>query len=241
MPVDDPSDIIKRIQSGNWNESDLEYLRQLLQSHDNDTLQQLGKFNISIDEGKDIHIGDRNYFNWSDEAIQAVVEVVQQGKGVAVFNPTGKVTIYNYNNNFGEEQSAPELTPEEQKQVVCDFLTEVEANFKHIKLFHTKQPIVLTDQYIPIQVTIERRYRKLTESIGSYAESEAELRQVYALKGSDGQLPESKEEIKRTVVDWEKARKEHEKIMVLADPGMGKSTLLKMEALTTAQQERQKL
>ncbi|NEP25591.1 hypothetical protein [Moorena sp. SIO3I6] len=110
MPVDNPSDIIKRIQSGNWNESDLESLRQLLQSNDNDTLQQLSKFNISIDEGKDIHIGDRNYFNWSDEAIQAVVEVVQQGKGVAVFNPTGKVTIYNYNNNFREEQSTPELT-----------------------------------------------------------------------------------------------------------------------------------
>ncbi|NEO25003.1 hypothetical protein, partial [Moorena sp. SIO4A5] len=183
MPVDNPSDLIKRIQSGNCNQSDLEYLRQLLQSNDNDTLQQLSKFNISIDEGKDIHIGDRNYFNWSDEAIQAVVEVVQQGKGVAVFNPTGKVSIYYYN-NFGEEQSTPELTPEEQKQVVHKFLTEVEDKFKHIKLFHTKQPIVLTDQYIPIQVTIERRYKKLTESIGSYAESEAELRQVYALKGS---------------------------------------------------------
>ncbi|NEP53026.1 MAG: hypothetical protein F6K65_31185 [Moorea sp. SIO3C2] len=54
------TDIIQHIQSGNWNDSDLESLRQLLQSNDNDTLQQLSKFNISIDEGREIHIGDRS-------------------------------------------------------------------------------------------------------------------------------------------------------------------------------------
>jgi HEAT repeat protein len=123
---------------------------------------------------------------------------------------------------------------EPKKNAVCDFLTEIEDNFKHIKLFHTQQPIVLTDQYIPIQVTLERRYKKLTEDIGSYAESEAELKQAYALKGIH-------EESQQTQVDWKKAKKDHEKIVMLADPGMGKSTLLRMEALTTAQQERQKL
>ncbi|MGB3532149.1 MAG: trypsin-like peptidase domain-containing protein, partial [Microcoleaceae cyanobacterium] len=129
---------------------------------------------------------------------------------------------------------------EPEKNAVYDFLAEIEKNFKHIKLFHTQQPIILTDQYIPIQVTLERRYKKFTETTWSYAESEAEIKQAYALKGTDDEL-QQKEEIKRVVVNWKEAKKNHKKIVVLADPGMGKSTLLKMEALTTAQQERQKL
>ncbi|MEB3281257.1 MAG: hypothetical protein VKK42_20265 [Lyngbya sp.] len=117
-----PTDIIQRIQSGNWNNSDLESLRQLLQNNDNETLQQLGKFNVSIDRGREIHIGDSNYFNWSDEAIQAVVEVVQAGKAVAVFNPTGEVTIYNYNNYYREETTtvSVELT-EEADNLPCPY------------------------------------------------------------------------------------------------------------------------
>ncbi|NET14195.1 MAG: pentapeptide repeat-containing protein [Okeania sp. SIO1H6] len=118
----DSSDIIKRIQSGELNDSDLESLRQLLQNNDNETLQQLGKFNVSIDEGKEIHIGDRNYFNWNDEAIQAVVEVVQQGKAVAVFNPTGKVTIYNYYNYYREETTTASVdTTEETDNLPCPY------------------------------------------------------------------------------------------------------------------------
>ena len=117
-----PNDIINRIQSGNWNDSELESLRQLLQNNDRETLQQLGKFNVSIDEGREIHIGDRYYLNWSDEAIQAVVEVVQQGKAVAVFNPTGKVTIYNYYNYYREETTTASVdTTEEADNLPCPY------------------------------------------------------------------------------------------------------------------------
>ncbi|NET14194.1 MAG: WD40 repeat domain-containing protein, partial [Okeania sp. SIO1H6] len=116
------NEIIKRIQSGEINNSDLESLRELLHNNDNETLQQLGKFNVSIDDGKKIHIGDRNYFNWSDEAIQAVVEVVQQGKAVAVFNPTGKVTIYNYYNYYREETiTVPDEATEETDNLPCPY------------------------------------------------------------------------------------------------------------------------
>ncbi|NES05250.1 MAG: hypothetical protein F6K22_21960 [Okeania sp. SIO2F4] len=117
-----PNDIINRIRSGNWNDSDLESLRQLLKNNDNETLQQLGKFNVSIDDGKKIHIGDRNYFNWSDEAIQAVVEVVQQGKDVTVINSTGKVSIYNYYNYYREETTTiPDETTEETDNLPCPY------------------------------------------------------------------------------------------------------------------------
>ncbi|MFB2924129.1 HEAT repeat domain-containing protein [Aerosakkonema funiforme] len=122
---------------------------------------------------------------------------------------------------------------EPQKNAVANFLAEIEEQYKFIRLFHTAQEIVLQDQYIPIQVTLERKYRHEVESFWGYLESEAEAKRAYAFKGFD--------ESRQVEVDWEKARKEHQKIMVLADPGMGKSTLLKMEALTTAKAEREKL
>lgn len=100
-----PQNVIERIQSKDWNNSDIESLRQLLFNNDKETLQQLAKYNVNITEGKDIHIGDRTYYSWDEKAIKAVVEVVQKG-AVAIFNPTGKVTIYNYYNYYREETTA---------------------------------------------------------------------------------------------------------------------------------------
>ena len=121
-----------------------------------------------------------------------------------------------------------------QKNAVCQFLQDIEDNFKYIRLFHTQQEIVLKQQYIPIQVTLERKYRHEVETSWGYAESEAELKRAYALKGIV-------EESQRSQVDWEEAKNQHKRIIVLADPGMGKSTLLKREAGLTAQREIQKL
>jgi len=121
-----------------------------------------------------------------------------------------------------------------QKNAVCQFLQDIEYNFKSIRLFHTQQEIVLKQQYIPIQVTLERKYRHEVETTWGYAESEAELKRAYALKGIV-------EESQRSQVDWEEAKNKHKRIIVLADPGMGKSTLLKMEAGLTAQGEIEKL
>ena len=118
-----------------------------------------------------------------------------------------------------------------QKNAVCGFLAEIEDRFKYIRLLHIReQRIVLQDQYIPIQVTLERKYKHDVETIFSYAESEGELKRVYALKHQKDSQP--------TQVDWAEAKKQHQRIMVLADPGMGKSTLLKMEAGLTAESER---
>ncbi|MGM3307266.1 NACHT domain-containing protein [Anabaena sp. WFMT] len=116
-----------------------------------------------------------------------------------------------------------------QKEAVCNFLNQIITDFQHIelKLFHTTQPIILKDQYIPIQVTLERKYTHTIETTWSYAESEAEMKRAYSLNRL--------EELKRTQVDWPEAKKQHQRLMVLADPGMGKSTLLKREAYLTAQ------
>jgi phage terminase Nu1 subunit (DNA packaging protein) len=128
----------------------------------------------------------------------------------------------------------PSLSKQAQKNAVCRFLKEIENNFKYDKLLHIpEQPIILKDQYIPIQVTLERKYTHAVETTWGYAESEAELKQAYALKRLEESQPSQ--------VDWKEAKKQHPRIIVLADPGMGKSTLLRREACLNAQEERQSL
>jgi energy-coupling factor transporter ATP-binding protein EcfA2 len=133
--------------------------------------------------------------------------------------------------------SAPELSPEELWAATLAFLQDIENKFKKTRLFHTKQPIVLKDQYVPIQVTLEPHKRDV-ETLRGYWETEEKLKRAYALKGGE---EKAEEELKRQQVDWQEAKQKHQRIMVLADPGMGKSTLLRMEAGITAQQELQKL
>jgi HEAT repeat protein/pimeloyl-ACP methyl ester carboxylesterase len=137
--------------------------------------------------------------------------------------------------NVGDSKaSVPSLSSEVQREAVGQFLQSIESRFNTISLFHTNEPIILSEQYIPIQVTLERRYKHTVETAWSYAESEAELKRIYALKGGE-------EEIKRQQVSWKDAKREHSRIVVLADPGMGKSTLLRMEVGTTIQDSRQVL
>ena len=127
------------------------------------------------------------------------------------------------------------LSPEKEREAVRQLLAAIAGSYNTIKLFHTLEPIILKEQYIPIQVTLERRYKHTIETTWGYAESEAELRRIYALKGS------GEEEIKRQQVDWQEAKRQESRIVVLADPGMGKSTLLGMEVCTTVEQSCQAL
>ncbi len=120
---------------------------------------------------------------------------------------------------------------EPEKNAVCEFLEDIENNFKYIQLFHSKQQIVLKEQYIPIQVSLETKRKDVEEFFVRDVESEEESKRAYAMKATG-------EENQRTQVDWKEAKQKHEKIMVLADPGMGKSTLLRMEAALKAVEER---
>ena len=89
------------------------------------------------------------------------------------------------------------------------------------KLFHAPdRQIPIDSQYISIEVTLERRFLHEVEDFHTgYAESEEELKRAYALKGTheDEQQP--------TQVPWEDAKKKHPRLMVLADPGMSKTTM----------------
>lgn len=68
--------VLRRIQKGLQTAEDINYLCQRLIAGDHQLTSQLGKYNINIGEGKEIHIGDRIYLEWSEEAIKALVKVL---------------------------------------------------------------------------------------------------------------------------------------------------------------------
>ena len=77
MSSDELNAIIERIESGTQTATDVEALRVALTDRSQD-LRQLGKYNVNIGQGQDIHIGDRFYVEWNDEAIQALIQVVRK-------------------------------------------------------------------------------------------------------------------------------------------------------------------
>jgi hypothetical protein len=215
-------------------------------------------------------------------------------------------------------ESLDKLGLDPEKNAVCQFLQAIETDerLNSFKLFHSQKPIVLKDQYIPIQVDLELKPRQEMET-SRKKESGVELKHTYAYKSAGKaesqdlvdpgiektillkmemvkavreeveRLRANKETVNNVIfplfsdfnkalkwekqfeideaiknlvyayvyrgvgeasqehefqlkrVPWEQAKRQNLKLMVLADPGMGKTTLLKMEAVRTAKEERE--
>ncbi|HEY9691091.1 MAG TPA: GUN4 domain-containing protein [Oculatellaceae cyanobacterium] len=69
--------LIGRIAVGKYTEDDLQVLLRALSTSKDQNILQLGKYNVNIGQGNEIHIGDRIYFEWNEEAIQKLVEVIR--------------------------------------------------------------------------------------------------------------------------------------------------------------------
>lgn len=83
MNNNDISGIMNRIASGKHTDEDIAILCQVLLSGDDRQLSiQLGKYNVNITEGKEIHIGDRIYQQWDKEAMEALVKTIQETSGI---------------------------------------------------------------------------------------------------------------------------------------------------------------
>ncbi len=72
------NNIINRITSGEHTDADISVLRKVLSSGDRQAAIQLGKYNVNIGDGKEIHIGDRIYNQWDEQVIQALVKAIQE-------------------------------------------------------------------------------------------------------------------------------------------------------------------
>ncbi|MFN6563427.1 MAG: SUMF1/EgtB/PvdO family nonheme iron enzyme [Nostoc sp. ChiSLP01] len=68
--------IFDRIRDGIQNDGDILLLRQWLKNSDDQHVLQIGKNIINIADGKDIHIGDRTYYNTDAQTIKAVIQEV---------------------------------------------------------------------------------------------------------------------------------------------------------------------
>lgn len=80
--------LINRIADGEYTDADITALRNMLSSSDAQALIQLGKYNVNITDGKEIHIGDRIYQQLNEEAIQALVKAIQKVNWQCVANLT---------------------------------------------------------------------------------------------------------------------------------------------------------
>ncbi len=78
MTAENLDTIIDKIAQNDHTEADLLILRQAIYSGDRQAATQLGKYNVNIGDGKEIHICDRIYQQWNDEAIQVLVEAIQK-------------------------------------------------------------------------------------------------------------------------------------------------------------------
>ena len=72
----DPLAILDRLKTGSLTAADIELIQQLLMPGATPDVVQLGKYNVNIAEGKDIHIGDRIYQAASAEAIRNIIRSV---------------------------------------------------------------------------------------------------------------------------------------------------------------------
>ena len=76
---EDINSVINRIVAGEYTDVDIAALRELLSSGDRQVTLQLGKYNVDIGEGKEVHIGDAIYQQWDEEALSALVRMIQFG------------------------------------------------------------------------------------------------------------------------------------------------------------------
>ncbi|WDD36287.1 hypothetical protein PQG02_33250 (plasmid) [Nostoc sp. UHCC 0926] len=75
--IDQLKQILHRVEKGQQTDEDITFLRQLLSAGDRQVALQLGKYNVNIGQGRDIHIGERIYQTWDEQAIQALVQAIQ--------------------------------------------------------------------------------------------------------------------------------------------------------------------
>jgi tetratricopeptide (TPR) repeat protein len=96
MSTDDLQAIINRITNKQYTEEDITLLQKLVTGNPEIALQ-LGKYNVNIGEGKEIHIGDRFYPQpqWSEEAIKALIQTVEGNKEaiIALLKVLEKINI----------------------------------------------------------------------------------------------------------------------------------------------------
>ena len=86
--------IFDRITSNNYTETDIAILKTLIIDSDSNVVQ-LGKYNVNINQGRDVQVGDRIYQGPDAEAIKAIIlQVIEE------YNSKKDATVKNKKNSY---------------------------------------------------------------------------------------------------------------------------------------------
>lgn len=73
--------IARRLEKKEATDEDIEKLQRLLNSaSDREVISQLGKYNVVISEGQNIHIGNQTYNQWDKKAVQALMQLLERNQ-----------------------------------------------------------------------------------------------------------------------------------------------------------------
>lgn len=89
-----PNDILQRILNGTSTDVDIEDLRQWFESGGIENFQS-GKYNVNIEQGQDIHIGDHIYQGFNAEAIREMFLSVIKDTEVYISRKSGRKNLTN--------------------------------------------------------------------------------------------------------------------------------------------------
>lgn len=73
---DDETEILDRVARDTYTADDLDRLRDLITVRGNRNMIQVGRYNVRLNEGRNIHVGDRIYRGMNAEAIRDVLTTV---------------------------------------------------------------------------------------------------------------------------------------------------------------------
>ncbi|MGF1676863.1 MAG: CHAT domain-containing protein [Rivularia sp. (in: cyanobacteria)] len=100
-----PNDIIQHILNGTQTDDDVEALRQWLNSGGIQNIQnlQVGKYNVNIGQGQNVHVGDKTYQGLDAEAIREVANAIIRGSNTTEIREIVRFTL---------KEELPNLTSE---------------------------------------------------------------------------------------------------------------------------------
>jgi hypothetical protein len=152
---DDLNAIIDRIAAGNYTAEDLQVLRREIVLSSDRNVVQLGKYNVNIAEGKDIHVGDRIY----------------QGADADTIRNLLRDTIKSL---LREQRINQTISPDKES------LREALIMARRTLTFLERQAAAYTFLSMPpeLQINLEEQRRKVAELEGKGTEIKAQLAQL---------------------------------------------------------------
>ena len=199
---DDPLAILDRLKTGNPTAADVELVRQLLTPSAAKDVVQLGKYNVNIGEGKDIHVGDRIYQGANAEAIRDIIQSVLQELHATAQPGTPEL------------KSVDELVQEVRSRIHDD-----------IQLLHGMMPLWGVDHWVPLgDLFVDVN---ILEEVSSNRRSElADLWQDFSQSPSYRGLDRMGLGKERQRVSGLEVLDRNTNLMVVGKPGSGKTTYL---------------